>query len=169
MSKDEKFLQRWSRLKQASDEEDQASIPPVPQDAPKAAPTEEKKEPLDLSKLPSVDSLTRDSDYTVFMQPGVPDDLRAKALRRLWQTSPELAGPDLMDMHAFDYTGVDGPRPLVAPALNALGAIARSVVESHGTKTAGADSGSPKSQATDSAGETHSDKRDEKAPENGRG
>lgn len=33
-----------------------------------------------------IDSLTKDSDFTVFMRPGVPEDVQRKALRKLWTT-----------------------------------------------------------------------------------
>jgi hypothetical protein len=38
--------------------------------------------------LPDIESLTKDADFTVFMRPGVPDEVRVKALRRLWTLDP---------------------------------------------------------------------------------
>ncbi len=135
MSGEENFLSRWSRRKS----EEQAEQPPAKptegaaeekhaEQAP-GKPAEETEAPLDLSKLPSIESLGKDSDYTMFMQKGVPDDLRLKAIRRMWATDPSIAGPDLLDMHAWDYTGNDGLRPLVAPVIEAVAAVAKELVE----------------------------------------
>jgi hypothetical protein len=139
VSGEENFLSRWSRRKaeEKADElpakaaevtaEEKAAKAHTEKLAEKAA--EPAEEPLDLSTLPSIESLGKDSDYTMFMQKGVPDDLRLKAIRRMWATDPSIAGPDLLDMHAWDYTGNDGLRPLVAPAIEALAAAAKELVE----------------------------------------
>ena len=48
--------------------------------------------------LPSIDSLTADSDFSVFMRSGVPAGLRIQALRKLWASDPAMAlGDDLSD------------------------------------------------------------------------
>jgi hypothetical protein len=113
--KDESFVQRWSRLKQRAREEQQPEAAPaaaVPSPS-QAAPTEdEKKEdakeekPFDPADLPPVESLTKDSDYSLFMRPEVPQELRQKALRQLWATDPVLSAPELFDMHNLDYNAV---------------------------------------------------------------
>lgn len=141
---DNTFLNRWSRLKRRVSLERQATAkPPV---APQAAPTEalsrqdepqaapvsvspekprEDEGPVDVSKLPSIESLGPDSDYSMFMRKGVPEDLRMKALRRMWMTDPVLAGPEVLDMYAWDYTGVDGHKPLARPVIEAVAAAAK--------------------------------------------
>lgn len=101
---------------------------------------EEAEEPVDLSKLPSIDSLGRDSDYSMFMRKGVPQDLRMKALRRMWLTDPVLAGPEIVDMYAYDYTGLDGHKPLVRPAMEAVAAVAKAVRKKGGAESASAPS-----------------------------
>ena len=53
---------------------------------------------VESPSLPSVGSLGADSDYTVFMQEGVPEALRVQALRKLWRSHPVIAaGDDLTD------------------------------------------------------------------------
>jgi hypothetical protein len=139
MSGEENFLSRWSRRKAAEETAEKAEQAPAKTteaateekhaEGPTGKPAERAEEPLDLSKLPSIESLGKDSDYTMFMQKGVPDDLRLKAIRRMWATDPSIAGPDLLDMHAWDYTGTEGLRPLVAPVIEAVAAVAKELVE----------------------------------------
>ncbi len=134
---DEGFLTRWSRRKQEAEKTE----PPAAADGDiklvegaleqtgEAGPTQKPEEAFDLSKLPAIESLGKDSDYSMFMHKAVPDDLRLKALRRMWASDPMLAAPDLLDMHQLDYTGNDGVRPLVHPALEALAAAAKELAE----------------------------------------
>lgn len=113
--KDEGFVQRWSRLKQeARDAQPPEEAPrpdlPVPAMAadtssPEAGDKPEEK-PFDPASLPPVESLTKESDYSAFMRPEVPEDLRQKALRRLWAADPVLSAPDPVDMHNIDYNAV---------------------------------------------------------------
>lgn len=115
---DEGFASRWSRLKQQSrDEQPRVVVPPAPvtQAVAPIEPTEpaadEKKapdaeKPFDPSTLPPVESLTKESDYSVFMRAEVPEDLRQKALRRLWASDPVLSAPEILDMHNLDYNNV---------------------------------------------------------------
>jgi hypothetical protein len=112
-SDDEGFASRWSRLKRRAREEEKAreEAPPpaeVNAEAEEAKPAEgeEPKKPFDISELPSVESLTKDSDYSGFMRAEVPEDLRQKALRRLWASDPVLSAPEVLDMHNLDYNNV---------------------------------------------------------------
>lgn len=136
---DESFLARWSRRKQAAD--GSGAVAPAPGEEPPAGrdmqqPGTDPKDTVDLSKLPSIESLGKDSDYSMFMHKAVPDELRLKALRRMWSTDPALAVPELLDIHAWDYTGNDGIKPLVTPALEALAAMAREAAERAGKAAA---------------------------------
>jgi hypothetical protein len=129
----EGFLRRWSRRKQEEGEPADTPVvmPPLSLPAQTEAPAanaDAEGEPLDLSKLPPIESLTKESDFSVFMQQGVPADLRAQALRRLWAT-PEMAAPDLLDMHMWDYTGNEGIKPLVQPALQMLAEAAKKALD----------------------------------------
>jgi Protein of unknown function (DUF3306) len=111
-SDDEGFASRWSRLKQrARDDKLREAEPPSPPAPVEAKPDErkapeEEKKPFDISELPSVESLTKDSDYSGFMRAEVPEDLRQKALRKLWASDPMLSGPEILDMHNLDYNNV---------------------------------------------------------------
>lgn len=116
------FLGRWSRLKQESRAKaPDAAPPPLAADPPAGVPAaaeppreekepsreEEKKEkPFDPAELPAVESLGKDSDYSMFLRPEVPGELRQQALRRLWASDPVLAAPDPCDMHNLDYNNV---------------------------------------------------------------
>lgn len=100
---EEGFAQRWARLKaEAREAKPTTSVPATPAQRP----AEETARPFDLSKLPSIDSLTKDSDYSMFMRGEVPDELRRQALRKLWASDPVLAAPDPLDMHNLDYNAV---------------------------------------------------------------
>jgi hypothetical protein len=154
----EGFLKRWSRRKAA---EEPAAVTETAEERPietieptvEGKPDEKPEEPFDLSKLPSIESLGKDSDYSMFMHKAVPDDLRLKALRRMWTTDPVLAAPDLLDMHAWDYTGNDGIKPLVTPALQAIAAAAREALERARKSAESADKPAEQGVSQSSAGE----------------
>ena len=40
------------------------------------------------------------------MRVEVPEDLRQKALRKLWASDPVLSAPEVLDMHNLDYNNV---------------------------------------------------------------
>jgi Protein of unknown function (DUF3306) len=63
----------------------------------------EQKVPADL---PPVDSLTKDSDYTRFMQPDVPRASRNAAMKKLF-TDPHFNVMDGLDTYIDDYTKED--------------------------------------------------------------
>jgi len=109
---EETFLQRWSRLKaerrraeaepvaplETEDAGENVPVPAgggVPEDA-----AEEKPQP----ELPPIESLTAESDYTAFMQPDVPEEMRLAALRKLWTSDPVLSAMDPLDHQNFDFT-----------------------------------------------------------------
>jgi hypothetical protein len=101
---DEKFIQRWSRLKQAEAE------PPIEAEiAGESAmgdleAVEEEAPAAEEVELPDVDSLDKDSDYTGFLAEGVPEALRNKALRKLWLSDPVLANLDGLNDYDEDFT-----------------------------------------------------------------
>ncbi|MBI3709834.1 MAG: DUF3306 domain-containing protein [Proteobacteria bacterium] len=124
----EPFLRRWSRRKQTARTEPAAdAAPPVPSQSaeterskpatpavtarpealtePDALPAGQAKA-VDPVELPSIEGLTKDSDYSVFLRAGVPEQLRRQALRKLWVSDPILATPDALDMHNIDYNAV---------------------------------------------------------------
>ena len=112
---DESFIRRWARLKEESratpGAKDDVLAPLAPDDGSATdrkrddkPPVEEK--PFDVSQLPPIDSLTKDSDFSLFMRPEVPDDMRNKALRRLWALDAALAQPDWLEMYMVDFNAV---------------------------------------------------------------
>lgn len=90
----EKFLDRWSRLKQ----EARTQSPP-----PAAG---KRNESVPAPPLPSLESLTFDSDFSPFMHPEVDDGLRRMALKKLF-SDPHFSRIDGLDVYIDDYTGAD--------------------------------------------------------------
>lgn len=90
----EGFLSRWSRRKRGEAEpveppEAVAEAAPPAAEPPPAPPVAEEREPeFDLSQLPPLDSLTAESDFSVFLKPGVPAAIRGAALRKAWVADP---------------------------------------------------------------------------------
>ena len=59
--------------------------------------------PLTDADMPDIDSLAEDSDFTGFMSPGVSDELRNLALRKLFH-APVFNIRDGLDEYDEDYT-----------------------------------------------------------------
>jgi hypothetical protein len=102
-------LSRWSRRKL----ETAAETPePAPTSAPAAAPALAPatapgvSTPPAPSELPPVESLTFDSDFTPFLQPGVDDKVRRAALKQLFR-DPRFNIMDGLDTYIDDYTKAD--------------------------------------------------------------
>lgn len=101
MSKDaggEGFLSRWSKRKAEVREQEQK---PAAEPAPPPAAEEEE---IDLATLPSIDSLTAESDFSVFLKKGVPLALRNAALRKLWLTEPSVVNYKALVEYNWDFT-----------------------------------------------------------------
>jgi len=94
MADSERFMGRWSRLKREAREE-QPAPPPPPEEQPEAG------EPFDPSTLPPVESLDSDSDYTRFLAPEVPQEMRLLALRKAWVSDPKIA--DFRGFGEYDW------------------------------------------------------------------
>lgn len=84
MSDSERFLTRWSRLKQESRREGVAPGDDEPEALQDPAP------PVDLTALPDIDSIGPDSDIRPFLQAGVPQELTGAALRSAWVADPSI-------------------------------------------------------------------------------
>ncbi|UEM04443.1 DUF3306 domain-containing protein [Skermanella rosea] len=107
--REEGFLGRWARLKKRSAVPEAEPAPdPVPaenaaqstaQDTGPAAP----EEPFDPASLPALDTLDSASDYTAFLKPGVPRELRTLALRRAWVTDPAITGYKTLADYDWDF------------------------------------------------------------------
>jgi Protein of unknown function (DUF3306) len=117
---DEEFLKRWSRRKQEAKQEPSKAgeqAPPHGQTAAASPETAEvASEPeIDLSKLPSIDSITAATDITEFLRKGIPDELSRAALRRAWAADPAIRDFVGLAENAWDFTD-----PSAIPGFGAL-------------------------------------------------
>ena len=123
MSEPENFLSRWSRRKlegepekaeaQAPDEPASPAVPAgeaAPQ-SPHAAKHAKPVEPeFDLTTLPSLESITGETDIRAFLQRGVPAALSRAALRRAWSADPAIRDFKEIAENQYDFaTGSDIP------------------------------------------------------------
>ncbi len=121
MSEPDNFFERWSRKKldpkdeEAGAKQETAALPPEAVEADSAASEDEgapakKAKPggeepaFDLSKLPSIDSITATTDIRMFMLPGVPMALKQAALRKVWVTDPKIRDFIEMAENQWDFT-----------------------------------------------------------------
>jgi hypothetical protein len=96
------FLSRWSRLKNEAKGEDNSPHPTPPPAEPEEG--ENAPPPADpIPELPPIETLTKDSDFSPFLQSGVPEELRRAALSRLWASDPLFTQPEVFDLHMEDY------------------------------------------------------------------
>lgn len=107
------FLARWSRRKRAAeaDPAPRPADPPAPDaaatpgaGAPEAGTDRAGAPPLaarpacpipdlpaiDLASLPRIEDLTAESDFSLFLRPGIPAMLRDAALKRMWSLDPAI-------------------------------------------------------------------------------
>jgi hypothetical protein len=97
----EPFLKRWARLKSEQAAPDaapavEATVPVA--SAPADAPAEVRPE-----DLPPIEELTAESDFTPFLQAGVPEELKRLALRKLWRSDPVFANLDGLVEYGEDF------------------------------------------------------------------
>ena len=128
MTERENFLGRWSRRKIEAErtpddarEEQVATRVPEPKDdntTPASAgdaaaqPDRRDKTPapadakpaFDITKLPSLDSITAATDVRAFLSPGVPAELTRAALRRAWITDPAIRDFKGLAENDWDFT-----------------------------------------------------------------
>ena len=124
----EGFLSRWSRLKRTQGtepsrpvEQPDLSAAPVA-DGPELGPDSDRPAPasadappaIRIEDLPKIDELTADSDFSVFLQRGVPDELKRLALRKAWTLDPAIR--DFVEMAENQYDFNAG----VVPGFGAL-------------------------------------------------
>ena len=119
MSEPEGFLTRWSRRKREADEaatrpDEEAASPTLPDrddviESAAAAPQagEAKPPEVDLSALPSLESITAATDIRPFLLPGVPTELTRAALRRAWVADPAIRDFIGLAENAWDFTAPD--------------------------------------------------------------
>jgi hypothetical protein len=111
----ESGLSRWARRKQEAREAREA--PAIVNEMPVVeaesmldvpVPDEIPEEPVALTDadMPDIDALGEDSDFTGFMSPGVSDELRNLALRKLFH-APVFNIRDGLDEYDEDYTSFE--------------------------------------------------------------
>lgn len=124
------FFSRWSKRKRAIVRENPPATVPVGSEAVGGEAVESEAAPLagelsegetlspeELAKLPSLDSLTAQTDLTQFLRAGVPIVMRKAALRRMWSLDTNIR--DYVSEareYAYDWNvvgGVPGNGPLL--------------------------------------------------------
>ena len=123
---EEGFLTRWSRRKRetfqtAEEGDDTGSASAEASEVQEGAPLESRDGPSEDPELAAnraaaeavdLESLTYESDFTVFLKQGVPEALKNTALRKLWRSNPVLAVVDGLNDYDTDFrtanTMVDG-------------------------------------------------------------
>ena len=125
--RDDDFLSRWSRRKaearrglrktpaagapEAGEAEARETAAPTDASAPSPEPHAEPP-PEDAGEADRAaefedfdfDALDYESDYTQFMEKGVPEAVRRRALRKLWHSNPILANLDGLNDYDEDFT-----------------------------------------------------------------
>ncbi|WGD49434.1 DUF3306 domain-containing protein [Bradyrhizobium sp. CB1650] len=102
---EEQFLARWSRRKgesKANSAPPEAAKPAGKASAPCPA-AEGGESELDLSSLPSIDSITAMTDITAFLRRGIPQELTRAALRRAWSADPAIRDFVGLAENAWDF------------------------------------------------------------------
>lgn len=108
-------LARWSRRKRAAKTEEAAPLA-TDDSAPVEAPEVDDSAYLEAHGLTAPEDMEEGADFTAFMKTGVPDALRRRALRRLWQVNPTLANLDGLLEYGEDYTDAAMVPQIVATA-----------------------------------------------------
>src|SRR6201993_2666963 len=123
MSERENPVLRWARLKQAAkavEDIDAASARSAAPAVPEA--------PFDPASLPSVESITADTDILAFLRAGVPAELTRAALRRAWTSDPAIRDFIGIAENQWDFNDPNaipgfGPLTAMEAGANALAQI----------------------------------------------
>jgi hypothetical protein len=109
MSDPKDFMSRWSQRKLNPQTEKPASEekPQSPPPESNAARSPAAEPEFDISTLPSLESITAQSDIRVFLQAGVPSALRHAALRRVWSADPAIRDFVGLSENAWDFNAPD--------------------------------------------------------------
>lgn len=171
--REESGLSRWSRRKREAGAggespalEAEATREGTVAEGGVAEPVPPAPSEVRVEDLPDIETLSYGSDFTVFLQQGVPELLRRQALRKLWRSDPVLANLDGLN----DYEPGNLPFLTVAEqAVQALGEAAggkrsRGGASHRGRKRApeaGADAQAPERALPESAPQAVPDEGDE--------
>ena len=118
MNDPENFINRWSRRKHEAASEDaqpkkagsEGAVAPRSDEETKPKPGElEAPVPeFDVSSLPPVESISAETDITMFMRTGVPETLKHAALRRAWSADPAIRDFRGLNENFWDAAGPEG-------------------------------------------------------------
>ena len=100
-------------------------------DQPQLEDPEDTGDPEVVAKLPDLDSLNEDSDFSAFLQDGVPDALRRQALRRLWRLNPVFANLDGLNEYDENFSALG----MVAENLKTIYKVGRGYLDEDETET----------------------------------
>jgi hypothetical protein len=150
----ENFLSRWSRLKVETKQAEPSPLPVPPPVEPGEGVT---PSPQDIPELPSIESLTKDSDFSAFLRAGIPDDLRKAALSKLWASDPMFSQPEIYDLHMEDYN-----QPALIEAVKTAWQFGKGMVE----RLEEANPGSACVKITEESEKTHNNDSEDEAPPN---
>ncbi len=122
MSDPENFIARWSRRKRDAVEQAEEIASPAAADTAveSAHATEDEHKPRDAAaardtvpapaelpfdpvSLPSIESITAESDIRGFLAPGVPPELTRAALRRAWSVDPKIRDYIGLSENSWDF------------------------------------------------------------------
>ena len=98
----ESFLRRWARLK-SEQSTPQAPEPAPPASLPQTASPAPEAQAVAPEDLPPIEELTAESDFTPFLRAGVPEELKRRALRKLWRSDPVFANLDGLVEYGEDF------------------------------------------------------------------
>lgn len=112
------FLERWSKLKRETAAKEGSGEDGAQNASPPLQLTAEHIQDL-IESLPDLATLSNESDFSVFMQAWVPEDLRRDALRRLWTVDKSVLEHVPLADYALDYNtpgAAPGYGPIVTTA-----------------------------------------------------
>jgi len=93
----ESFASRWARRKTDARLRDEDTAPATENEAAAADPPGLSEEELAALEAEDIEALDFNADFKRFLQDGVPDALKKRALRQLWRSNPVLANLDGMN------------------------------------------------------------------------
>ena len=119
MANEDDFLSRWSRrkrrvAKEQAEPQSEAEPPKITEPEPEPETEEEEAELLARLNLPVPEGLKEGDDFSGFMQAGVPEFLRKRALRVLWRSNPVLANLDGLNDYDEDFTSPELTQKVLA-------------------------------------------------------
>ena len=108
MSNDTPFLARWSRRKNraSTDKARQPKSEIAPDIVSEASPAlvqDKNRMPFDPASLPSIESISAESNIRAFLETGVPDNLARAALRRVWSLDPAIRDFVGLSENSWDF------------------------------------------------------------------